>query len=124
MPSNKELIHSSFLPQRAAWQSSCATISEIRFLVAFSSLMANSIKSEVLVRPPTQSSGIMISYKRLVTRTSISQSILSFENAYSSAIFMAFSIISFSLERLPFGKICQGHKQNFFDKFISSLFLS
>ena len=24
----------------------------------------------------------------------------------------------------PFGKICQGHKQNFFDKFISSLFLS
>ena len=23
-----------------------------------------------------------------------------------------------------FGKICQGHKQNFFDKFISSLFLS
>ena len=25
---------------------------------------------------------------------------------------------------IPFGKICQGHKQNFFDKFISSLFLS
>ena len=25
---------------------------------------------------------------------------------------------------LPFGEICQGHKQNFFDKFISSLFLS
>ena len=24
----------------------------------------------------------------------------------------------------PFGKICQGHKQNFFDKFISFLFLS
>ena len=24
----------------------------------------------------------------------------------------------------PFGKICQGHKQIFFDKFISSLFLS
>ena len=24
----------------------------------------------------------------------------------------------------PLGKICQGHKQNFFDKFISSLFLS
>ena len=24
----------------------------------------------------------------------------------------------------PFGKICQGHKQNFFDKFISSPFLS
>ena len=25
---------------------------------------------------------------------------------------------------VPFGKICQGHKQIFFDKFISSLFLS
>ena len=25
---------------------------------------------------------------------------------------------------IPFGKICQGHKQNFFDKFISFLFLS
>ena len=25
---------------------------------------------------------------------------------------------------VPFGKICQGHKQDFFDKFISSLFLS
>ena len=29
-----------------------------------------------------------------------------------------------SVTIIPFGKICQGHKQNFFDKFISSLFLS
>ena len=32
------------------------------------------------------------------------------------------STLSFVVE--TFGKICQGHKQNFFDKFISSLFLS
>lgn len=32
--------------------------------------------------------------------------------------------ITFSGHVDTFGKICQGHKQNFFDKFISSLFLS
>ena len=34
------------------------------------------------------------------------------------------SILPHSRTIVPFGKICQGHKQNFFDKFISSLFLS
>ena len=49
------------------------------------------------------------------------------ENSFApGVIYIDFdlSFLDLIVSIIPFGKICQGHKQNFFDKFISSLFLS